>query len=226
MSTPYDELSLKLAELVAEQIKSQPASNLALPTGRTPLGAYQVLVRQAQAGQSLDWSKINCFALDEYVDSHEKDSYKYFLEQQLFQYTNLPKTSRHFPDSVDDYDGLIASLGGLDLTVLGIGKNGHIAFNEPGTELDSYTHSIWLTECTRKANQDLFASADQVPTRAVTVGIRTILASRHIILVASGEGKRAIVEKALHGPVTPQVPASFLKLHPHVTVLTDFGDFS
>jgi glucosamine-6-phosphate deaminase len=123
---------------------------------------------------------------------------------------------------VDDYDGLIASEGGLDLTLLGIGTNGHIAFNEPGTPLNSWTHSILLTESTRKANQSYFDESTSVPYRAVTMGIQTILSSKKLILIVSGEKKRAILERALLGEVDRNIPASYLSLHPHVTVLTDF----
>jgi glucosamine-6-phosphate deaminase len=126
------------------------------------------------------------------------------------------------PRQVDNYDLLIEQEGGLDLTLLGIGTNGHIAFNEPGTPLDSWTHSVLLTESTRRANQAYFSQATSVPHKAITMGIRTILSSKKLILIVSGEKKRDILERALLDEVNPQIPASYLSLHPHVTVLTDF----
>jgi glucosamine-6-phosphate deaminase len=140
----------------------------------------------------------------------------------LYQYTNVQDHNKFNPSACDDYDSLIESKGGLDLTILGLGANGHIAFNEPGTPLESWTHSIWLTESTRKANQSYFAAGTTVPHRAVTMGIRTILNSRKLILIASGAHKKDILEQALLGSLDPNIPASYLSLHPHVTVLTDF----
>ncbi len=217
----YEALSEEIADVVAAQIRSKPNSCFGLPTGNSPLGCYKFLGDWSKQ-KKIDWSQTKCFALDEYVDADESITFQHFLQTNLYQYTNLQDQNKFNPSACDDYDSLIAAHGGLDLTILGLGANGHIAFNEPGTPLESWTHSIWLTESTRKANQSYFAATTTVPYRAVTMGIRTILNSRKLILIASGAHKKDILEQALLGAVDPNIPASYLSLHPHVTVLTDF----
>ena len=170
----------------------------------------------------MDWRRVIAFGLDEYIDTDEPHSFRRYLEVNLYKNTNLPPDHRFNPMLIDDYDGLIARYGGLDLIILGIGKNGHIAFNEPGTQRASYTHSIWLTESTRAANSEFFGGIEKTPTRAVTMGISTILGSKKIILMASGKQKKSILKRALEGPITPDVPASFLQLHRALNVMTDF----
>ena len=217
---PYAALSLRVAELVREQLSEKPASNLALPTGRTPTGCYRVLSDWYAEGK-LDWSQATAFALDEYYDVDERFSFRHYLEDHLYQQTNLRPAARFNPILAADYDGVIAAAGGLDLALLGIGNNGHIAFNEPGTPLDSWTHSVILTDSTRKANAEFFVNGE-APTRAVTVGLQTILAAKKVILIASGEQKRQILRRALSEPVTADVPASFLQLHKQLVLMTDF----
>jgi glucosamine-6-phosphate deaminase len=216
---PYATLSLRVAEVVREQIRKNPDSRLGLPTGRTPTEMYGVLSRWTKDG-GINWERVKAFGLDEYYGVEDSISFRRYLETNLYSNINLPKESQFNPLLSHDYDGLIASEGGLDLTILGIGPNGHIAFNEPGTPLDSWTHSIWLTEATLKANAEFFKG--NPPTNAVTMGIQTILGSRKIILMVSGKGKKDILQQALRGPVTPDVPASFLQLHKDVVVMTDF----
>lgn len=217
----YETLSAEIAEVVVAQIRSKPNSCFGLPTGNSPLGCYKLLADWSKNNQ-VDWSQTRCFQLDEYVDADESITFQHFLQSNLYQYTNVAPENKFNPGGCDDYDALIKSKGGLDLTILGLGGNGHIAFNEPGTPLESWTHSIWLTESTRKANQSYFAAGTTVPYRAVTMGIRTILNSKKLILIASGAHKKGILEKALLGSVDPNIPASYLSLHAHVTVLTDF----
>lgn len=217
----YQLLSAEIAAVVKAQLEEKPDSRLGLPTGNSPLGCYHLLARMSE-DKNVDWSQAQCFALDDYLESDEAISFQHFLETNLYQFTNLKAENKFNPRQVDNYDELIAEKGGLDLTLLGIGTNGHIAFNEPGTPLESWTHSIWLTESTRRANQSYFSQATKVPYKAVTMGIRTILSSRKLILIASGEKKKDILERALLGEVTADIPASYLSLHPHVTVLTDF----
>jgi glucosamine-6-phosphate deaminase len=217
----YEELSSKVAQAIAEQLKQKPDSCFALPTGRSPMGCYSLL-SQMSSKKLLDWSRAKCFALDDYLDIEEALSFDHFLQDHLYSHTNLAPQNCHNPRSVDDYDALIGKCGGLDLTILGLGGNGHIAFNEPGTPLDSWTHCIELTESTRQANESYFEEAKMVPFFAVTVGIATILASRKIILIASGEHKRDILEKAMSGKVDPLIPASFLNLNPNVAIVADF----
>lgn len=217
----YEVLSEEIAEAIAAQLRFKPESCLGLPTGNSPLGCYKILAERSRQ-RKINWSAAHCFALDEYLEADQSISFQHFLQTNLYQYTNVPETNKFNPQQVDDYDALIASHGGLDLTILGLGTNGHIAFNEPGTALESWTHCIWLTESTRKANQSYFQSSTTVPYRAITMGISTILASKKLILIASGAHKKHILEQALLGAVDPLVPASYLSLHPHVTVLTDF----
>jgi glucosamine-6-phosphate deaminase len=217
----YQTLSLDMATAIAKQLKEKPDTNFGLPTGASPLGAYKLL-SQWSTEKQLDWSKCRCFALDEYLEADAEETFAYYLEHNLYQNTNLPAKNKFNPADIDNYDSLIASFGGLDLTVLGIGQNGHIAFNEPGTPQHSFTHCTFLAESTRKANQTFFPEGEKVPQKAVTMGIETILNSKKIVLVASGEKKKEILEKALQGDVDIQIPASFLSLHEHVTVLSDF----
>lgn len=214
-------LSLVLAELVRDQLQAKPDSCLGLPTGRTPLGCYQLLSAWSKDSK-VDWSQARCFQLDDYIDVQEEFSFHHYLEEHLYTFTNVNPKNTFNPRFIADYDEQIASLGGLDLTILGIGRNGHIAFNEPGTPFRSWTHSMFLTKETREANSEFFPSPDEIPTRAVTMGIKTILNSRRLVLVASGSSKRDILAKALHGPVTVDVPASFLQNHDNLLVLTDF----
>ncbi len=216
---PYTALSLRIAEVVRDQLRRKPNSCLGLPTGRTPTGCYKILSDWTREG-SIDWSQARAFGLDEYYDVDESVSFRGYLEANLYRNINLPAEARHNPLFADNYDGLISQSGGLDLTILGIGTNGHIAFNEPGTPLSSWTHGVLLTESTRTANAEFFK--DQIPTKAVTMGISTILNSKQIILAVSGKQKKAIIEQALSGPVTAQVPASFLQLHNNVVVISDF----
>lgn len=216
---PYATLSQRVAEEVREQIRTKPDSRIGLPTGRTPTDSYRVLSRWTQEGE-IDWSRVKTFGLDEYYDVDESVSFRRYLEMNLYKNINQPAENRFNPLFCEDYDALISAEGGLDLTILGIGQNGHIAFNEPGTPFWSWTHSIWLTESTIQANAEFFKGAP--PTKAVTMGIQTILGSRKIILMASGNRKKPILEKALRGPITPEVPASFLQKHPNVLVMTDF----
>lgn len=218
----YEALSQELAETIVKQLEEKPDSCFGMPTGRTPLGCYGLLSHWSEV-RELDWSKAHCFQLDEYIDpADESMTFEFFLEQNLLKHTNMQPSKRFNPRHFENSDAVIAEHGGLDLTVLGIGSNGHIAFNEPGTVKQSWTHCLWLTESTRESNASYFGGQPHVPRKAVTMGLETILSSRKLILIVSGEKKRAILERALLGPVTTDVPASFLSLHPHVTVITDF----
>ncbi len=227
----YEQLSRRVARAIADQIRLKPNSNLGLPTGHTPLLTYKILANWSHGGEEdldrdappIDWSGVQCFALDEYLDVEHQHSFQAFLENHLYNQTNLPLPNRLNPIQSEDYDQVIASCGGLDLTILGIGGNGHIAFNEPGTALASWTHCTWLAESTRVANQDAFGSLEAVPRTGITMGLQTIFDSRRIILMASGEKKRSIIERAFAGPIGEDVPASYLQNHGLVDVWTDFG---
>lgn len=218
---PYRALSESVAQIVKEQLLANPHSRLGLPTGATPTGTYAVLAGWSQ-NEEMSWQDARCFGLDEYIEGPECDSFRRYLYENLYKHTDVRDAHRFSPFFHDDYDALIAQQGGLDLTLLGIGTNGHIAFNEPGTPLDSWTHCVSLTEATIQANKKFFSDPANMPKHAVTMGLRTILSSKKIVLIASGERKRGILEKAFRGPVSSDVPASFLQLHANVFVLTDF----
>jgi glucosamine-6-phosphate deaminase len=215
----YQTLSRIVAKVLADLIKEKPDACLGLPTGRTPLDCYRYLSDKSNG--EIDWSQTRCFGLDEYVDADEKHSFRKFLTDNLYSKVNVNAENLFNPLFQDDYDKLIADCGGLDLCILGLGRNGHIAFNEPGTPLQSWTHSVWLSESTRQANAEFF-SGGNIPTRAVTMGLSTILASRKIILMVLGAAKKDILTRAMRGPISSDVPASFLQTHKDVIVLADF----
>ncbi|PWT98281.1 MAG: glucosamine-6-phosphate deaminase [Candidatus Melainabacteria bacterium] len=218
----YDSMSATVALHLSEQIRMKPDSRLALPVGKSISGCYELLARWTQARTDINWQKAKCFALDDYLDVDETHSFQRFLHSKLYEFTNLEARNCFNPRYYENYDQVIAEAGGLDLCVLGIGKNGHIAFNEPGTPAASWTHCVWLSESTLEANKSYFADGAKQPTRAITMGISTILASRKIILVATGQGKKEILKKALEGPPTDAIPASFLTLHPKLLTVTDY----
>ena len=224
----YAEVSAKAADLIAAQILNKPTAVLGLATGSTPVGAYKLLVQMCAEGK-LDFSELTTVNLDEYCGlSPENDqSYRYFMNDNLFDHVNVCKEKTFVPNGLAEdaaaecvaYDKRIVDLGGIDLQLLGIGGNGHIGFNEPSDAFDVETHTVELKESTRQANARFFASIDEVPTHAITMGMRSIMQAKKILLVANGSKKAEIVEKALFGPVTPQVPASILQLHPDFTVV-------
>jgi len=216
----YESLSQIVAGIVKDLIREKPDACLGLPTGRTPLITYEFLSESSRRGE-IDWSRTRCFGLDEYVDANEKHSFRRFLDENLYQSTNVNRKNLFNPIFCDDYDAEIARSGGLDLCILGLGRNGHIAFNEPGTPLKSWTHSVVLSESTRQANAEFFVGGT-IPTRAVTMGLSTILASRKIILMVAGSAKKDILSRAMRGEISPEVPASFLQTHKNVMVLADF----
>ena len=203
---------------------------LGLATGSTPIGAYQELVRKYEAG-ALDFSQVTTFNLDEYrgLTPSDPQSYAYFMHHNLFDHVNLRPGSTHLPDGLNPdpaaesarYEAAIRAAGGVDLQLLGMGHNGHIGFNEPCSEFPLDTHSVDLAESTIRANTRFFDSSDQVPRQAYTMGIGTILRARRILIVVSGADKAEILKQAFYGPVTPQVPASVLQLHPDVTLVAD-----
>lgn len=224
------DMSREAANIISAQIIMKPDCVLGLATGSTPIGLYKQLIEWYQKGD-LDFSEVRTINLDEYKGiSRENDqSYYYFMHQNLFDHVNIPEGNTHLPDGMaldpekecDRYNNLIQSMGGVDLQLLGIGHNGHIGFNEPGDSFDKQVHCVNLTESTIEANKRFFASADEVPRQAYTMGIGNILQAKKILIVANGEGKAEIVKKAFFGPVTPQVPASILQLHQDVVLVAD-----
>lgn len=218
------------AELIAAQVKQKPDCVLGLATGSTPLDTYAQLIAAYRAGE-LDFSCVRTVNLDEYVGlgpDHDQ-SYAWFMRHNLFEFINIDPHNTHIPDGItadpdaecQRYDALIASLGGVDLQLLGIGPNAHIGFNEPGDAFIPETHVVKLTDSTIAANARFFASVDQVPRQAITMGIRAILQARKVVLIATGTGKAKAVCDAFWGPVTPLVPASILQLHPDFTLVAD-----
>ena len=221
-----------IAAMAAQQyvslLKRKPNAILGGATGSTPLGLYAELVRLNKAGE-ISFKDASSFNLDEYVglDGTHDQSYRYFMDHNLFDHIDIDKSRTRVPSGIDvsdpaAYDKEIEAAGGVDLQLLGIGNNGHIGFNEPGTPFGSLTHIVELTESTREANKRFFKSIDEVPTHAVTMGIKTVMQARSIILMAIGPAKAPIMKEMLQGPVTENVPASVLQLHPDVTVYMDY----
>jgi glucosamine-6-phosphate deaminase len=219
----YAALSSMVAQQIATQLRTNPASSLGLPVGKSITGCYDILAQWSQSPQEgLSWEKAKCFALDDYLDVDEAYSFEEFLTSKLYRFTNVQAQSCYNPRFQDNYDQVIGKVGGLDICILGIGRNGHIAFNEPGTPKASWTHCVWLSESTIEANRGYFVGATKPATKAITMGIATILSSRKIILVATGNGKKEILKRALEGPPAEAIPASFLTLHPNLMTVTDF----
>ncbi|MFO7264923.1 MAG: glucosamine-6-phosphate deaminase [Limnochordales bacterium] len=227
----YREMSRKAADIVAGFIKERPDAVLGLPTGNTPKGMYEELVRRHRE-EGLDFSRLTTFNLDDYagLGPDHPASFAYYIKAHLLDHVNIPRHQAHWPDALaaDDaacraYEEAIRRAGGLDFVILGIGANGHIAFNEPGTSFDSRTHVGPLAEETRRAAADgvTFATVDDVPRYGITMGIQTILEAKRVLLLASGAGKARAIAAAVAGPVTEEVPASVLQRHPTVTFLLD-----
>ncbi len=226
----YNEMSRKAANLIAAQMIMKPNCVLGLATGSSPIGTYKELIQKCADGD-IDFSDVTTVNLDEYrgLPRDNDQSYYYFMNDNLFNHVNIDKARTHVPNGmVEDaeeecgnYEKLIKSLGGVDLQLLGLGHNGHIGFNEPAECFDKETHCVDLQESTIEANKRFFASIDDVPRQAYTMGIQTIMNARKIVVVVSGKDKAEIVKKAFTGPVTPAVPASILQMHPDVTVVCD-----
>ncbi len=226
----YDELSKQAAEIVAEQVRKKNDSVLGLPTGSTPEGMYACLVSMYKNSE-IDFSAVVTFNLDEYVGlpPDHSQSYNYYMHSNLFDHVNAKKSNVHIPHCKDqdpnliclEYEQDIKKAGGIDLQILGIGTNGHIGFNEPDQFLYTETHLVELTEETIEANSRFFKSRDEVPLKAVTMGVGSIMAAAKIILLASGESKAEVISEMCSGKVTTRVPASLLQLHRDVTVLVD-----
>ena len=226
----YKDMSRKAANIISAQIILKPNSVLGLATGSTPIGTYSQLVDWYKKGD-LDFSEVTSVNLDEYkgLPGSNEQSYYYFMHQHLFDQVNIQERHTHLPNGMEPdskkecerYEELIRSLGGVDLQLLGMGHNGHIGFNEPGTSFDSQTHVVDLTDSTIESNSRFFASRDQVPTKAISMGIASIMAAKTIILFAYGDKKADAIFKMVKGPVTEEVPASVLQHHPDVTLILD-----
>lgn len=224
----YEQLSKMAANIIAAQVTLKPDSVLGLATGSSPVGTYKELIKKNQNGD-IDFSSVKSINLDEYIglDGDNDQSYRYFMNDNLFNHINIDKANTFVPSGIaediekecDAYDNIIASFGGIDLQLLGIGLDGHIGFNEPDDCFTKATHKVSLDESTIEANARFFASKDLVPRAAVTMGMGGIMGAKRVLLVANGENKKEILEKAFFGPITPEVPASILQLHSDVTVI-------
>ena len=226
----YEDMSKKAANIIASQIVLKPDCVLGLATGSTPIGAYKNLVEKYEQGD-LDFSQVTTVNLDEYkgLPRENDQSYYYFMHDNHFDHVNVKPENTHLPDGTKEdsdeecarYEELIRTLGGQDLQLLGLGHNGHIGFNEPDAIFEKATHCVDLQESTIEANKRFFASADDVPKQAYTMGIGTIMQAKKILVVVSGEDKADTVAKAFFGPVTPEVPASILQFHKDVILVAD-----
>ena len=220
----------KGSQEIIKQLKYKPNSVLGLATGTTPIGIYKKLVEKYQANE-IDFSKAKTFNLDEYaaITQSHQSSYYTFMQENLFKDINIKSNCTFIPDcnaadleqECESYEEKIVANGGIDLQVLGIGHNGHIGFNEPNTPFESTTQVIQLTESTIEANSRFFDNSDQVPRQALSMGIKTIMQARKIVLIVKGAEKADIINKALNGPITPEIPASVLQLHPNLIVIVD-----
>ena len=214
----YQTMSRKAANILSAQVILNPTSVLGLATGSTPVGMYKQLITWYQKGD-LDFSQVRTV----------NQSYRYFMQTNFFDHINISPDNTNLPNGqaadlaaeCQRYNQVIESQGGIDVQLLGMGHNGHIGFNEPGDAFELETHVVDLTERTIEANARFFASPDEVPRQALTMGIKTIMQARQILVVVSGEDKADAVKAALTGPVTPKVPASILQMHPNVMLVAD-----
>ncbi|RXJ02549.1 glucosamine-6-phosphate deaminase [Anaerobacillus alkaliphilus] len=226
----YQDMSQRASQFIINKISNNNALKLGFATGGTPKGTYELLIEDYKQNQT-SYQNITSFNLDEYIglSKDHPNSYHQYMEQILFQHIDIPKANIHLPDGLatdialecKNYEELIEVNGGIDLQILGIGENGHIGFNEPGTSFDTLTHVVKLAKSTREANARYFSNINEVPTHAITMGIQSILKSKEILLLVSGENKAEAVKRLLTDDVDSNFPASALKKHPRVTIIAD-----
>ncbi|ANC78693.1 glucosamine-6-phosphate deaminase [Fictibacillus phosphorivorans] len=227
----YHEMSSIAARIIIEKVQSKPDTKLGLATGGTPIGLYKELIQDYRSNGT-SYERVCTFNLDEYVgiDADDSNSYRYFMEENLFAHINVPQSQIHIPDGTAEdlkaecerYDVELSQAEGVDIQILGIGSNGHIGFNEPGTSFYSNTHIVELDETTRKANARFFERLEDVPKQAITMGIASILKAKQILLLVSGINKAEVMKQLLTtDEVDEQLPASALKVHPDVMILAD-----
>lgn len=226
----YYQMSRMAANLISAQVIIKPDCVLGLATGSTPVGTYEQLIRWYQKGD-LDFSSVTTINLDEYkgLSPDNNQSYRYFMNQHFFQFINIKPENTYVPDGLiadsqkacGDYNRIITQCHGIDLQLLGLGLNGHIGFNEPGAAFEKETHCVDLSESTIRANSRFFDSMELVPKQAYTMGIKTIMQAKKIVVIVNGAAKAQIVRDAFFGPITPKVPASVLQLHNDVTLIGD-----
>lgn len=226
----YEDMSKKAAEIIAAKVVLHPNCLLGLATGSTPVGTYQNLVKKYNTDE-LDFSKVRSVNLDEYkgLSGEHEQSYRYFMNTNFFDHINIDKANTFVPNGLTEdslegckqYNELLHSMGAVDLQLLGIGGNGHIGFNEPSDEFKKEVHCVQLAENTVEANARFFASKEDVPKYAYTMGIGNIMSAKTILLLASGKEKANAIYESFFGPITPKVQGSILQLHPDVIVIAD-----
>ncbi len=226
----YEDMSRKAANIIASLVTLKPNCVLGLATGSSPIGTYKELIKRYNEGD-LDFSKVTSVNLDEYkgLSGDHDQSYRYFMNHNFFDHINIDKTRTFVPDGTEpdadkacgEYNAIIASTGGQDLQLLGLGHDGHIGFNEPADVFPPVTHCVDLTDMTIEANKRFFASKDDVPRQAYTMGIQNIMLAKKVLVVVSGADKADILKAVVEGPITPQVPASVLQLHPDCVFVVD-----
>lgn len=226
----YKDMSRKAANIISAQVILKPDSVLGLATGSSPIGTYEQLVKWYEKGD-LDFADVTTVNLDEYygMKPENDQSYHYFMHDHFFDHVNIDPSRINLPNGMEPdekkecarYDAVLRSVGDVDIQLLGIGRNGHIGFNEPANDFTYGTHVVTLTADTIEANARFFKSADEVPRQAVSMGIGNIMAAKCVVLVATGENKAKAVRDTIRGPITPRVPASVLQLHPCCVILTD-----
>ncbi len=223
------EIDREIANIFIKTIKDNPSCILGLATGSSPLGVYRLLV-EAYQNNEVSFKDVTSFNLDEYLglDGSHNQSYRYFMNHNLFNHIDINKDNTHVPSGLNvseenaaNYDAEIEAAGGIDLQILGIGSNGHIAFNEPGTPLNSLTHVVKLDESTRNDNARFFESIDEVPTHAVSMGLASIMKAKKIVLIATGPKKAQAIKALVEGDVTSELPVSVLKNHKDATIYVD-----
>lgn len=218
-----DEIALLCANKIINLIQNKSNIILGLATGSTPIKTYQKLIELSKES-NISFKDVKTFNLDEYINyKNKKDSYMHFMRENLFDHIDINPSNTFFPEEtlLDKYDELIKTNGGIDLQILGIGANGHIAFNEPDTPFDSKTHIVELTKQTIEDNARFFNSIDDVPTKAITMGLHTIMQSKEIILIATGKNKANAINSMINENISLSCPASILQNHPNVTIYVD-----
>ena len=226
----YNEMSRKAANIFFAQVTQKPDSVLGLATGSSVLGLYENLIRLFKEGD-LDFSEVKTVNLDEYagLDGKNDQSYRYYMDNNLFKYVNIKPSNTNLPNGLAEdmareckrYERLIEGFGGIDVQLLGLGLNGHIGFNEPADVFVKETHIVDLEESTIKANSRFFANESEVPRQALTMGIKSIMQAKKVVMCVSGSQKSKILKEVLFGEVTPKVPGSILQLHPDFIVVAD-----
>jgi glucosamine-6-phosphate deaminase len=226
----YEEMSKKAAAMVCSQVILKPDCVLGLATGDTPLGMYKELIKMYE-NREVDFSDVTIFNLDEYcnLSRESPQSYHYYMHHNFIKHINIKKKNTHIPNGmakdIDEecrkYEQKIKNKGGIDLQVLGIGANGHIGFNEPDINFEAETHLVELDEITIEANSRFFSSRDDVPTTAISMGIKTIMQSKKLLLLANGEAKAAAIYKTVKGKISPEVPSTIIQLHPDITLIVE-----